>query len=326
VPDQILPPPDPLCGPVPTLWDGDGIEAAVHDSRDLLLAARPDVVDVHTWSIRQGADLVRAILPDVRLVAGVGVDGIARQVALKQRTVAQGIATFHGLARQAADVGALGITWNAEVSYKRPPTRPEKARLHDLVTGALQDVKAAFPLLRQFHTSYDHPSYHPTYDWSGWLGEGSPVEASFFQVYAAPGDGRVMAHRGALPKRKARAFTSYQATVKARRIRPDAPDGTPGDLVDLDWRPYFQLHSVPGTDTVRESVRYPVVFLWALRSRTDAEGRLAFLALCELHRRGYWGAGGVGRFQTWARDQGLYTDRIDEDCGPKTRRALGLAE
>jgi hypothetical protein len=311
-------------GPIPTLYDGDGVESAVHGAEDLLRLARPSFVQVHSWDTGRGADLVRAILPNVVLVAGYGVDGIARQVALGERSVEEGIRTFRNLAGRASSAGCVRVVWNAEGAWKRAPGSTEKKRLSDLVRGALARVKSDLPDLVQWHTAYDHPGYHTTYNWADWLGPGSPVEVSLPQVYADPGDGKVAA-RGALGKREAAALASWKAMVKAGVIRPDAPDGTPEDLTDCDWRPYLQIHSVPCGDTVREAVKYPFACLWAMPTRVDAEGRAAFLALAELERRGYWGEGAVLRFQTDAKAAGKYAGKLDNDCGEKTRKALGLA-
>jgi hypothetical protein len=59
--------------------------------------------------------------------------------------------------------------------------------------------------------------------------------------------------------------------------------------------------------------------MWAVPSRADRDGRAAFVALCELDRRGYWQPDGLVAFQ---RANGLPDDGV---LGPRTLRALGVS-
>lgn len=307
---------DTPSGPIVTLWDGDGIERAWLLSRAWLRLARPRAVQLHTWTPGDVARAIRAELPGVTLVHGVGVDGIARDVALGRASTASAAATFVSLASRAVSVGACAILWNAEASYKRPPSSPERARLVEAIRAGLAAVAERFPDLAQWHSAYDHPTYHSTYPWAAWLGPHTPIRASWAQVYAAPGGAGVMAARGALPRREATSLASWAAAVRAGWIAPDAPEGTPEDAADVDWRPYLQLHSVPAVDTVSVAVSSPAAMLWALSSRRDAEGLRAATALVALERAGFWGDGAVQAFQ---RARGLTVDGV---CGPNTTAAL----
>lgn len=306
----------PLAGPVPTLWDSDGPEAAWVEAEELLARAAPPAVQLHTWRPELVAGRVRAALPGVELVCGFGVDSVARNVALGRWTVRQGVRQFVALAVRATDCRARAVCWNAEGGWKRPPSSDEAARLEAVVAEGLATVARDLPTLRQWHTSYDHPSYHSAYNWRAWLGAESPVEESFFQVYAAPG-GQAMAHRGALPRREARALASFGAAVRAGWFSADDPATALREGVQ--WGAYYQLHHVTTADTVAAAVEKPRVCLWAVRSRTDEDGRRALLALCELYRRGFWGPGMLQRFQASA---GLAPDNV---CGPLTLAALGVA-
>jgi hypothetical protein len=308
--------PGDLSGPIPTLWASDGPRVALDGARELLAACRPPAVQVHTWRPDLVVPDLRRLLGDVPLVVGCGVDGIARTVALGQWSVERGTREFLALARRACDAGALAVCWNAEAAWKRLPSSLEGARLWALIPGMLAQVRERYPRLRQWHTSYDHPSYHATYPWRAWLGPGSPIEVSLPQVYAAPGGG-LMAHRGALPAREARALSSWRAAIRAGWIAPDDP--ATAALEGVRWRPYLQCHHVPTADTVAVAVAHPLAALWAVPTRCDDAGRLALRALCELWRRGYWGADAVQRFQAAA---GLRPDGV---CGPRTLAALGLA-
>lgn len=301
-----------LSGPIPTVWSSDGIGAAWSIAQDAVLAARPPAVQLHTWDPRGVADRVRVLLPSAALLVGAGIDGVARHVALGDWSVTQGVRVLTEIARRARDQGAVVIVWNAEAAWKRPPSTPERARLEQLITEALRAVSSTCPDLDQWHTAYDHPSLHGTYPWRAWLGEGSPISVSLPQVYAAP-EGGLSAHRGALPRREAAALSSWAAAVRAGRIRPDAPDGTPGDLSDVDWRPYYQLHHVAAVDTVASALSHPLACLWALPTRADTAGREALAVLCAVHRTGLWGDVRALQRTLGVADDGVY--------GPATHAA-----
>lgn len=288
---------------IPCLWDSDGPEAAWERAKGLvvpLLADEPGdgavAVKLHTTRPDLSAPLLRAALPRVGLVVACGVDWIAREVAKGRRSVAWGIGEFVTLATRAARLGALAIEWNAEAGWKRPPSSAERARLESLIRAALAKVAELFPELDQWLTTFDHPTYHRDFPWRAWVGAGSPITRVYLQVYAAPGDG-LMAHRGALPRREVRALASYALAVREGLIRPDAPEGTPEDLTDVDWTAYYQLHSVPRADTVQSAVRHASVSFWALQSRSDKDGRSALAGLVALHRLGIWGEGALKRAQ-----------------------------
>lgn len=310
-------PPTVLRGPMPTLWHSDGIAAGWELADDLIVAAQPPAVQLHAWEPAKVADRVRRLVPGVALVVGVGVDSIARSVAKGSWSVARGVATMVDLAQRAVAVGAVAICWNAEAGWKRPPNTAERTRIEQLVREGLAAVASRFPALLQWHTAYDHPSYHSTYPWKAWLGPGSPITASFPQVYAAP-EGGLMAHRGALPAREVRSLASWSQGVRAGWIRPDVPEGAPGDDTDVDWRPYYQLHHVAVADTVASAVAHPLVALWALPTRADAAGRRAFVALTLLARLGFWGEGAVQQFQAAHPEAG----GADGVYGPRTEAAL----
>lgn len=304
-----------LRGPVATLWHGEGPDAAWTLGRSVLERARPRTVQIHSWSPSLVADSIRRALPDVQLVCGFGIDGIARDVAKGSRSVADGVRVFLRLAERAHVVGARAIKHNAEAAWKRPPNSIEKARLSELVRNALAEIAARYPTLEQLHTAYDHPSFHSTYNWNDWLGAHSPIVASYAQVYAAP-EGALMAHRGALPARESRSLASWGAAVRAGWIVEDDPSTAIREGVQ--WRPYYQLHHVPDRDTVSSALRHESCALWAIPARADRDGRAAFVALCELDRRGYWRPDGLRDFQ---RDNRLAVDGI---FGNESARALGV--
>lgn len=302
-----------------TLWHPDGIMAAVTLSEDTLRRCSPATVHLHTWSPDRAADAVRRILPRVKISVGVGIDSIARNVAQGEWTVSRGVREFRDLGRRVDAAQGFEVRWNAEASWKRAPNSDEAKRLDELIPAALATVKADRPKLVQTHSAYDHPTYHSTYRWRAWLGQGSPIAASFPQVYAAPGGG-VMAHRGALAAREERALSSWRDAVRKGWIREDAPAGTEADLTDCDWLPYYQLHHVPTAATVEQAVKYPVAGFWALPTRSDADGRAALVALHTLHRLGFWGPTAIVDFQA---SRGL---KPDGKVGPLTLGELAKVQ
>jgi hypothetical protein len=305
-------------GPVPTVWGGNGPDSAFALADDLLEECRPSAVQLHTWEPEQTARKAKALLPGVQIIVGVGVDQIARDVAKGTRSVEWGKRTLVTLADRASNCGALAVCWNAEASWKRPPSSEERKRLSEVVRGALNDVAAKFPKLAQWHTAYDHPTYHSTYNWSDWIGPDSPVVASFPQVYAAPADPNAVAARDAVDRREAKALSSWALAVKKNWIDVDVPDGQPGDETDVDWRPYYQLHSVRAEDTIDSAVLHSMAAFWAIPTRADKAGRNSLRALCDLWSRGLWGAGCIEELQ---RRVGV---KVDRRYGPKTAAAAGV--
>jgi hypothetical protein len=308
----------PFSGPCPTLYHGAGPVKALAGARDLLSECRPPAVQIHSHRPGLIAPAVRALLPGAVLVVGVGVDGIGRSVAKGTRPVRWGVDRFCDLAKAAVEIGAPAIVWNAEAGYKAPAGSAEKARLHDLVPAALAAVAAQFPDLAQWHTSQDFPTYHGSFPWADWLGPGSPVRVSLPQVYAAPADPEATAGKGALDWRITRSRESWLAAVRKGWIRPDVSTGTPGDDLDVDWEPYGQAHHVRADDTVDSMIQHRICGLWAYPTRADANGRNALRALCDLHRRDLWKAGGVQDLQ---RAVGV---KPDGQFGPRTAAAAGI--
>lgn len=296
-----------------TLYAGSlAAPQALAACQGLLTGAQPRAVELHTWRPDQYAPAVRRLVPDVALSVGIGVDGEAKDVALGRQSVEAAVRELvTGPVRRAVDIGAVSITWNAEGAWKRPPSSAEAARLQTLIRALLGETRARYPSLVQEHTAYDHPTYHSAYPWRAWLGAGSPVTASWAQVYAAPAGG-LSAHRGALPAREARALASWAAAVRTGWIRPDAPEGSAEDATDVDWRPYYQAHHVPALDTVASALAHDRVALWAIPTRADDAGREATAVLCALDRADLWDV---------ARVQATVGVEVDGHYGPESHAA-----
>lgn len=305
-------------GPVPTIWHPNGATIGWRRSRDLMLQAKPETIQIHSWAAHEIAETVRKDLPGVRILVGVGIDGVARDVGSGRMGISKGVETLVQLAEKANRAGAEAIVWNAEAAWKVSAQSNEGKRLADLISSFLTGVQRACPNLLQWHTAYDHPHYHSSYMWQNFLGPDSPVSASLPQVYAAPGEG-VMARRKGLERREERALDSWAIAVRKGWIKADAPEGTPADVRDVDWHPYYQAHHVSVVDTVESAVGRPTVCLWAYPTRSDRDGELALLALCALKRLGYWKRDGVKAFQ---KASGLKDDGV---VGPMTLAALGIS-
>jgi hypothetical protein len=307
-----------ITGPIPVLYHGNGPKAALAGSRDLLAECRPHAVEIHSHRPGLIAADLRKLLPGVTLVVGAGVDGFARQVASGAKPVEWGVGQFAAVAKAARDVGAVAVKWNAETAYKSEPGSPERGRLSALVKGGLARVAAEVPQLAQWHSSFDHAGWHGAYNWEDWLGKGSPVTASFPQFYAAPADPAATAGKGAVDRREASAMRTWASMVRAGRIRPDLPEGTPGDATDTDVYPYYQAHNVRADDTIDSAITHPMAALWAYPTRADANGRNALRALCDLHRRGLWRADGVRLLQA------AVGVKVDGAFGALTAKAAGI--
>lgn len=304
--------------PIPTLWSGGGAEKAWKASRDLFKKLQPDVVLVHHWPVQATPKVCGEIRRDLgsAIGIGVGIDSIAREVAQGKQRVSAGASELVDLAVKAVeDCGASVFELNAEASWKRPPTSIEAKRLNDLILSALREIAARYPNLPLGHTAYDHPTFHSQYPWKAWLGPESPIGYSAPQVYAAP-EGEVMAKINGLDRREAAALSSWQSAIRAGWIRPDAPEGTPGDLSDVDWIPYYQLHHVPAQDTIEGYLRHPVSKYWAIPTRFDEEGEKAIRCIFTLWQAGVTTLDDLATFQA---ANGLKPDKVP---GPKTQEAI----
>lgn len=277
-------------GPVPTIYGGGTLARG-------LAAALPRIgtgaraVSLHstvpgTGSFAPGTPFadgtfpaavasLRAARPGVRVWAGLGVDGVARRVRAGTWSRQQGVETFVGLARGAADQGADLVLWDGEPQYKGPDAATRDL-LSGLVTEALEAVARRVPGLVQGHTSYGNvvritlPSGEGwggqgTYVWRAWIGPSSPVEVTFPQVYPA------ISHAidpGVLQEYARRTRVSYAAAVE---------EGLVGRQVAQ--RPYLLLHGTPYADTVEVARAAGTSALWALPGTVDTEGLIALAHL-----------------------------------------------
>lgn len=308
---SAAPPPGALAGPIPTVWYSDGIRGGWDLSAELITESQPPAVQLHTWEPDRAVAKVRAAVPGVQIIVGVGVDGVARHVAKGDWSHEKGVRTLVALAQRAHEVGARAICWNAEAAWKAPPNSVQAGRIDQLVRETLARVEEAWVDLAQWHTAYDHPTYHSTYPWAAWLMQGSPIVRSLPQVYAAP-EGGVAAHVGALPRREATALESWATAIRKGWVGVDDPATVPREGVI--WSPYYQIHHVTAVDTVAGAMRHDLCALWALPTRADAAGRQAFQMLCSIWHAGLWGDVRALQRRVGVADDGVY--------GPATHAAV----
>lgn len=319
-----------ICSPrlspgfVPCVYSGGGIALGLHRSLPLLARARPATVMLHSGPDDlalhgpKACNDLRAALPGVEIWLAIGCDFRLRQQRnagrYDGRAVVSHLATIGDTAKTC---GATVAMLDPEGEWK-PFTAKDRRVADRTARDTLAEIHRRAPGLTLAFTSYDHPTLHSGFNWSGWL-QGTPITLAFAQVYAAAEEGQ-LSPRGALERRETRALASWKEAVSKGWIEPDiAPDDPALDPPDdLDWYPYLQLHGVPAVDTVREGVAHLMGAGWALTERMDEEGERALLAICELRRLGYWGRDAVQRFQS---AMGLKVDGI---AGPKTMAALGI--
>jgi len=319
-------------GDVVALYDNDGLRTALdRGGREFLKLAKPPVVMLHTFPSAAAEGLphleavaaeVRQLVPDVRLWLGVGADYALRQLREHGRGSRARIErSLEACGDAAVEIGAEVLMWDPEAAWKgRTPA--ERAENDSIARGVVLQVAAEHPRLLQAFTSYDHPTYHSTYAWKGWVGPRTPVVLAAMQVYAAPA-GEGMAARGALERREARALGSYREAIRKGWIEADLEVAGVDVPEDLDWVPYLQAHSVPARDSVALALRHDVVCWWAAPTRMDAEGRRAMLAAIQLRAAGYRGPDAVRAWQQWHNAQN-FAPTLTEDnvAGPKTLAAL----
>lgn len=218
---------------------------------------------------------LRAARPGAELWVGIGVDAVARRVRSGAWTRQQGVSTFVGLARGAAEQGAKIVVWDGEPQYKFSDAATRDV-LTGLVTESLAAVARSVPRIVQGHTSYGNVvpvrlangqswGGHGDYVWPAWIGPSSPVAITFPQVYPSISN---PVGPGVVQEWMRRAGVSYGAAVER---------GMVGRQVAV--RPYLLLHGAPAADTVAVANQAGTSMLWALPGTVDADGREAVAQL-----------------------------------------------
>lgn len=287
---------------IPTTWSSKGVKKAWEGAKPLVIPAQPKLVQFHTWDASPVLDNARSELPNTKFVYGFGVDGVAKKVATGVWSVEEGLKTLLALYYRAKSQGFVAVVWNAEGAWKHPPSTVERGRLLDLLKAlweALQPVEGP----EHWHTAYDHPASHSSYLWEAWLGILSLVVMSFAQVYAGAGE-TVMAHKGKLAAREVSSLASWQEAIKKGWV----------DTKNCSWGPYYQLHHVPAYATIKQALTHNgPTCLWAVPTRVDTEGMLAFKTLAAIEL-----AGGLVE---WQKKNGL---EPDGKFGPSCARVAGV--
>lgn len=338
-----------LQGQTITLWDSDGIRAALEApiTEKLLRAVDPDGVKLHTgpgghlrpWSHQDprptlvvAIERVREILPHVEIHVGIGIDSIARDV-LNHRVLPEKAGDrLIEIAGIASDHGAVSIEYDAEAEWKHPESGPRDRYLRT-ACGFIAKIRALYPHLFQGLTSYDHVLYHPedrnpnrtddqgVFPWSAFCGEGG-VDYVTFQVYAGDGDDdpkTFTSTKGAMARMKRH---EEQVRVASSRgwIRAELAPGGRGCLT------YVQAHSVSTAGSVYLALHRGYASWWAVPARLDARGVAALQMAAALQRyaaeREIDPAEAVEHWQL--ENESRYGGEIDGLAGDKMFAAMGL--
>lgn len=297
-----------------TMWHPSGLHKALDPAtRVLLSSAGVDAVMLHGAPSHfldpsagaQHLDVVvralRDLIPGVRLLVGVGCNGVAKRFLSAAWTETEAVERLAQVARVGQRIGAEALVLDPEATWKQPMRSERGGRVRALAHSIMSALRECAPTLALGHTAYDHPTLHGTYPWAAWCGEGG-CDFAMPQVYAAPKKG--MGDRHALDRRVESHRASWEVATRLGLIRPGLP-----------VHPYFQAHDVPAAQTIRHVIAAEFCALWSAPVRIDEDGFLALRAACELRRRGQT----VEAFQ---RENGLVDDGI---CGEKTLAKLGIA-
>lgn len=306
-----------------TLWDPNGLRAALTRSSELLATTQPDAIQLHagpTELLRNGESIalaVRALCPDARLWIGVGADGTIDDYAEGRAIAAQVVEPLSRVAALAQSLGAELFVLDPEGQWKRAKEKDAEGLARDVSLSCAERA----PDVVQAVTTFDHPSFHAAFPWRGFLGPGSKASLFLPQVYAgavSSGQQLVAPHRGALPRRAETSQRSIAAAVRAGMIRGDSvgADGRDVSSRDVDIAPYVQGHSVHEHATTQLLLESPIACVWASMARMDRAGIAAFSRAARARKR-LWSRPGIVR--ELQRELGLTQDGV---LGPLTAAAI----
>lgn len=306
-----------------TLWDPKGLRDALAKSEALLAEVQPDAIQLHAGPrdlLRNGeavAIAVRALCPEARLWIGVGADGTVDDYAEDRATAAQVIDPLARVAALAQSLGAELLVLDPEGQWKRARGKNSEGLARDVSLTCAERS----PDVIQAVTTYDHPSFHASFPWRGFLGPGSKASLFLPQVYAGAvkaGQQMVAPHRRALPRRSEASLASIRAAVRAGMLRAAERDaqGLDTSSRDLDVAPYVQGHSVNEHGTGQLLIESPVACVWAAMARMDRAGLAALARAARVRRARFARPGVVREIQ---RDLALEADGW---LGPLTAEAI----
>lgn len=338
-----------LQGQTVTLWDSDGLHAAVTSPKTLaLLHAVPfDGVKLHSgpsghlraWSREDprptlvvAIERVREILPHAEIHVGVGIDSIARGVLANTLAPDDAGDKLIEIAGIADAHGAVSIEYDAEAEWKHPESGRRDLYLRR-ACGFIAKIRDLYPALLQGLTTYDHPLYHPedrnphspndlgVFPWSAFCSEGG-VDYVTFQVYAGDGDDdpqTFTSTKGAMARLK-RHEEQVRAASARGWIRPELAPGGKGCLT------YVQAHSVSTAGSVYLALHRGYASWWACPARLDARGVKAMQMAVALQRyaaeREIDPNDAVEHWQV--ENESRYGGAIDGLAGDKMFAAMGL--
>lgn len=265
-----------------TLWSGGkgGMLKATKAELAWLARVQPDGIIVHSDAegllrdAPKAVETLRAALPHVRIVVGLGCDGAYRRAcknAAQWQAEINAIASVVGLANE---LQASALSLDPEAAYKEPGSR-DAAFARD-VLERVASLKITSDL---WITSYDQPTLHSTYEWRAWLNGECAVQAYLPQCYPA-GPGYKVTRR----MLGARIAQSRSAIATAR-----AKQWIAADVEALDTYVYLQAWGHDADAIAHHATMHDVVAMWAADGggkTIDDDGRKGIEAALRLRKHG----------------------------------------
>jgi len=264
--------------------------------------------------VDQMSATARELVPDVKVLVGIGFDTWVQKVVDGHCTVQDAVGELLFACAVAASVGAVGVVADAEATSVGPKARPAAA---SVATLFIAETRKQYPGLVIAHTSYDGPAritYHDEagehafgfwgeYPWEEWCADGAS-DVHVPQVYWAA-QAPFIAVTGSGPRRLTEHEISWDQAQQAGRIGRSAQHAV-----------YVQAHGSTVEDLCTVTDQFSFRAFWAANGDEtfDANGLSAFVAMCKLSRyamtvRGFQAVHGLD---------------IDGKVGPATLRELGV--
>jgi hypothetical protein len=293
-----------------TCWSGNGVEWAFERSSKLIEESEPDAVMLHGDPVRFAekaqylSELVTKRFGGIRVLAATYGDSYGPNPKRVWAKCAKALEKFVDTLMSNCE-----RSWKSKIRGSRVVDRDQLAR------ECVQAMRDAAPTLHLSMTSYGWPESvtrngkpgrfggHGEFPLKGFCGEGSPMQADCDQVYVGqkPSDP---------PATFARAEEYWE--LESRSHAAAVTKGRVAASVE-PWI-YVQLHGSLPEAICALGEKRRVCLGWSAPTRIDENGRLGFIALCKIHKKGLT----VREFQAQA---GL---RVDGIVGKKTLDAAGV--
>lgn len=297
------------------LWGKDPIQSVV-DRFEFLMRCRPQIVVLHGT-------------PAILLKEGPAASVLAKTFSCGGDLwweIAGGLLSEVDLWPQVAEAayyaGAKALVINAEKYWLHKYKAPGEA------TKEMAKLAPWRPEMAIGFTSFGWPVHvpgfgggHGDFPWAEFCTGKHGADFAIPQVYwrsdKKPGNFEDVAPRGIGLKSETASRESHQRGIAEGLFEPEMPYAV--------FLQSYRVHQADNCNIAAGSPKcgpgYQAAIFWASH-RLETHGRRSIEALCELHRRGYWGVvnsmGAVERFQVV---EGL---KADDWAGDETMAALGI--